>query len=78
MSAGQPAYNPAALLKLYLYCYLQGIRSSRKMEREANRNLEVMWLALGLRPTYKTIADFRKTNAAALKAASKQQFPLFP
>lgn len=44
MSAGQPAYDPAALLKLYLYGYLQGIRSSRKLEREASRNLEVMWL----------------------------------
>ncbi len=71
LSAGQPAYDPAALLKLYLYGYLQGIRSSRKLEREANRNLEVMWLIEGLRPTYKTIADFRKTNVAALKAANR-------
>ncbi|MGZ4979090.1 MAG: IS1182 family transposase [Methylobacter sp.] len=71
MGAGQPAYDPAALLKLYLYGYLQGIRSSRKLEREANRNLEVMWLIEGLRPTYKTIADFRKTNASALKAANR-------
>lgn len=63
MSAGQPAYNPSALLKLYLYGYLQGIRSSRK--------LEVMWLVEGLRPTYKTIADFRKVNGAALKAANR-------
>ena len=71
LSAGQPAYDPAALLKLYLYGYLQGIRSSRKLEREANRNLEVMWLIEGLQPTYKTIADFRKTNVAALKAANR-------
>ena len=71
MSAGQPAYDPAALLKLYLYGYLQGIRSSRKLEREANRNLEVMWLIEGLRPTYKTIADFRKSNSEALKAANR-------
>jgi transposase len=71
ISAGQPAYNPAALLKLYLYGYLQGIRSSRKLEREASRNLEVMWLIEGLRPTYKTIADFRKVNGAALKAANR-------
>ncbi|EGW19955.1 transposase, partial [Methylobacter tundripaludum] len=71
MSAGQPAYDPAALLKLYLYGYLQGIRSSRKLEREARRNLEVMWLVEGLRPTYKTIADFRKVNGAALKAANR-------
>lgn len=71
IGAGQPAYNPAALLKLYLYGYLQGIRSSRKLEREASRNLEVMWLIEGLRPTYKTIADFRKVNGAALKAANR-------
>lgn len=71
MGAGQPAYDPAALLKLYLYGYLQGIRSSRKLEREANRNLEVMWLIEGLRPTYKTIADFRKGNGSALKAANR-------
>ena len=71
IAAGQPAYNPAALLKLYLYGYLQGIRSSRKLEREASRNLEVMWLIEGLRPTYKTIADFRKVNGAALKAANR-------
>jgi transposase len=50
--AGQPPYGPAALLKLYLYGYLQGIRRSRK--------LEVMWLIEGLQPTYKTIADFHK------------------
>lgn len=71
ISAGQPAYDPAALLKLYLYSYLQGIRSSRKLEREAVRNLEVMWLIEGLRPTYKTIADFRKVNGVALKAANR-------
>jgi transposase len=71
IGAGQPAYDPAALLKLYLYGYLQGIRSSRKLEREASRNLEVMWLVEGLRPTYKTIADFRKGNGAALKAANR-------
>ena len=50
-SAGQPAFNPGALLELYLYGYLQGIRSSRKLEREASSNLEVMWLIEGLRPT---------------------------
>ncbi|HEY8036093.1 MAG TPA: IS1182 family transposase [Methylobacter sp.] len=71
LGAGQPAYDPAALLKLYLYGYLQGIRSSRKLEREASRNLEVMWLIEGLRPTYKTIADFRKANGVALKATNR-------
>ena len=71
LSAGQPAYDPGALLKLYLYGYLQGIRSSRKLERETCRNLEVIWLVEGLQPTYKTIADFRKGNSAALKATNR-------
>ncbi len=69
--AGQPPYNPLALLKLYLYGYLQGIRSSRKLEREAFRNLEVIWLIEGLRPTYKTIASFRKNNSSALKLVNR-------
>ena len=71
ISSGQPAYDPAALLKLYLYGYLQGIRSSRKLERETCRNLEVMWLVEGIQPTYKTIADFRKENSVALKATNR-------
>lgn len=71
IGSGQPAYDPAGLLKLYLYGYLQGIRSSRKLERETCRNLEVMWLIEGLQPTYKTIADFRKENGAALKATNR-------
>jgi len=71
ITSGQPPFNPAALLKLYLYGYLQGIRSSRKLESETRRNLEVMWLVEGLLPTYKTIADFRKSNSAALKAANR-------
>jgi transposase len=69
--AGQPAYDPAALLKLYLYGYLQGIRSSRKLERETCRNLEVMWLTEGLQPSYKTIAESRKFNSSALKATNR-------
>jgi transposase len=71
ISAGQPPYNPLAMLKLYLYGYLQGIRSSRKLERETHRNLEVIWLIEGLRPSYKSIADFRKNNSTALKAANR-------
>ena len=71
ISAGQPAYDPSALLKLYLYGYLQGIRSSRKLERETSRNLEVIWLVEGLQPTYRTIADFRKENSIALKATNR-------
>jgi transposase len=69
--AGQPPYAPADLLKLYLYGYLNRVRSSRRLEQEAQRNLELIWLLRGLRPGYRTIADFRKVNAAALKAASR-------
>lgn len=58
-STGQPAFNPAVLLKLYLYGYMQRIHSSRRLEREAVRNLELIWLVEGSKPTYKTIADFR-------------------
>jgi transposase len=69
--AGQPPYAPADLLKLYLYGYLHRVRSSRRLERETERNLELIWLIRGLAPGYRTIADFRKVNAAALKAASR-------
>ena len=60
--AGQPPYDPADLLKLYLYGYLNQVRSSRRLECEARRNLEVMWLLRGLMPGYRTIADVRKTT----------------
>jgi transposase len=66
--AGQPPYAPATLLKLYLWGYRNRTRSSRRLERETYRNLEVMWLLQGLHPCYKTIAAFRKDNASALKA----------
>ena len=59
---GQPAYNPADLLRLYLYGYLNGIRSSRKLEKECRRNIELMWLIKHQRPSYKTIANFRKDH----------------
>ena len=65
---GRPPYHPADLLKLYLYGYLNRIRSSRRLEAEAGRNLELMWLLRGLRPDFKTIADFRKDNRKAFKA----------
>ena len=67
LSAGQPAYSPGALLKLYLYGYLMRVRSSRRLEAECCRNLEVMWLLAGLTPGNRTIASFRKINATALK-----------
>lgn len=64
---GRPPYNPKDLLKLYLYGYLNRIRSSRRLEHEAIRNIEVIWLLKKLRPDFKTIADFRKENKRALK-----------
>lgn len=67
LTAGQPAYSPGALLKLYLYGYLMRVRSSRRLEAECYRNLEVMWLLAGLTPGNRTIASFRKSNADALK-----------
>src|SRR6266702_3604092 len=67
---GQPPYDPADLLMLYLYGYLNQIRSSRRLEREAHRNLELIWLLRGLTPGYRTIGNFRKDNWAALKAAN--------
>jgi transposase len=68
---GQPPYDPADLLKLYLYGYINQIRSSRRLEREACRNLELIWLLKNLRPGYRTIANFRKENWRALKAANR-------
>jgi transposase len=69
---GRPPYHPADLLKLYLYGYLNRIRSSRRLEAEASRNLEVLWLLRSLRPDFKTIADFRKDNRKAFKPLFKQ------
>ena len=63
---GRPPYDPADLLKLYLYGYLCSVRSSRRLERECQRNVEVMWLLGRLRPDHKTIAEFRRTQAEAL------------
>ncbi|MBC7853179.1 MAG: IS1182 family transposase, partial [Pirellulaceae bacterium] len=67
-----PAYPPATLLKLYLYGYLHQVRSSRRLEAEAGRNLELLWLLQKLTPDFKTIADFRKNNAAAFTAVLRQ------
>jgi len=66
-SLGRPPYHPKDMLKLYLYGYLNRIRSSRRLEQEASRNLEVIWLLRKLKPKFKTIADFRKDNKQALK-----------
>jgi len=66
-ATGRPAYHPSVLLKLYIYGYLNRVQSSRRLEREAGRNLEVMWLLGRLAPDHKTISDFRKDNGAALR-----------
>jgi len=66
-ATGRPAYHPSPMLKLYIYGYLNRVQSSRRLEREAGRNLEVMWLTGRLAPDHKTIADFRKDNGSAIK-----------
>jgi transposase len=71
-ATGRPAYHPSTLLKIYLYGYLNRIQSSRRLEREAQRNIEVMWLVGRLAPDFKTIADFRKDNGAAIRAVCGQ------
>lgn len=69
---GRPPYDPADLLKLYVYGYLQQVRSSRRLEAECRRNVEVMWLLGRLAPDHKTIAEFRRTQGEALRAACAQ------
>ena len=68
---GRPSFNPKLFLKLYLYGYLIGLRSSRKLEKEAKRNIELQWLLCKLVPNYHSIADFRKENPRALKNTFK-------
>ncbi len=63
---GRPGYDPRDLLKLYLYGYLQQIRSSRRLEAECRRNVEVMWLLSSLEPDYKSIAEFRRMHSEAV------------
>jgi transposase len=69
---GRPGYHPGLLLKIYVYGYLNQIVSSRKLEREAQRNVEMMWLTGRLAPDFKTIADFRRDNGPAIRAACRQ------
>ncbi|MGY4498695.1 transposase [Bradyrhizobium sp. GM24.11] len=66
-ATGRPSYHPSVLLKLYIYGYLNRVQSSRRLEREAGRNVEVMWLTGRLVPDHKTIADFRKDNGGAIR-----------
>jgi transposase len=69
---GRPAYHPSTMLKLYLYGYLNRVQSSRRLEREAQRNIELMWLTGRLAPDFKTIANFRRQNGAAIRAVCAQ------
>src|ERR687898_3508660 len=64
---GRPSYHPATLLKIYVYGYLNRLPSSRRLEREAQRNLELIWLTGRLAPDFKTIADFRRDNGNAIR-----------
>src|SRR3979411_1397484 len=71
-ATGRPAYHPAVLLKLYIYGYLNRLQSSRRLEREAQRNVELMWLSGRLMPDFKTIANFRKDNGPAMRKVCRQ------
>ena len=71
-ATGRPAYHPATLLKIYLYGYLNRVPSSRRLERESQRNVELIWLTGRLMPDFKTLADFRKDNGSAIQAACAQ------
>ncbi len=71
-ATGRPSYHPSVLLKLYIYGYLNRVQSSRRLEREAGRNVEVMWLTGRLVPDHKTIADFRKDNGLAIRKVCAQ------
>jgi Transposase domain (DUF772) len=72
---GRPSYHPSVLLKLYIYGYLNRVQSSRRLEREAGRNVEVMWLTGRLAPDHKTIADFRKDNGTAIRGERHEVVP---
>jgi transposase len=69
---GRPGYDPGDLLRLYLYGYLHRIRSSRRLEQETHRNVELLWLLRRLTPDFKTIADFRRDHPAALKGVCRE------
>src|SRR5258705_5764487 len=71
-ATGRPAYHPATLLKIYVYGYLNRVQSSRRLERECQRNIELVWLTGRLMPDFKTIADFRKDNGAALREVCRE------
>ena len=69
---GRLGYHPSSLLKIYIYGYLNQVKTSRKLEREAQRNIELMWLTEKLAPDFKTIADFRKDNGKAIQKVCRE------
>ena len=69
---GRPGFHPRTMLKIYVYGYLNQVHSSRRLEREAKRNVELMWLTGRLAPDHKTIANFRKDNGAAIKLVCRE------
>src|ERR1700731_3277846 len=71
-ATGRPGYAPADLLKLYIYGYLNRVRSSRRLEMESHRNIEVIWLLRSLKPDFKAIADFRRDNRAAFRSVFRE------
>jgi transposase len=71
-ATGRPSYHPSVLLKLYVYGYMNRIHSSRRLEQESQRNVEVMWLTGRLMPDFNTIADFRKDNGKAIQGVCRE------
>src|SRR5271156_6476265 len=71
-ATGRPGYHPRVMLKIYVYGYINQIASSRRLERESQRNVEMMWLTQRLAPDFKTIADFRKDNGPAIRATCRE------
>src|SRR4249919_3780108 len=69
---GRPAYHPGTMLKIYIYGYLNRVQSSRRLERESQRNVELIWLTQRLAPDFKTLADFRKDNGKAIRRVCRE------
>ena len=74
-ATGRPSYHPSVMLKIYLYGYLNRVHSSRRLERECQRNIELMWLTGRLAPDFKTIANFRKDNGTGIRQVNRPGFP---
>lgn len=74
---GRPSYHPSVLLKLYIYGYLNRVQSSRRLERECQRNVELMWLTGRLVPDFKTIAEFRRSNGAGIRNVCRRFVVIF-